>query len=90
MFLYTFSYTLANIKLIYTISETDKREENQENEGAQKEDLELPLFNMTTIASATDNFSDDKKLGEGGFGPVYRVNHKLSTCFSITARSNKE
>ncbi|XP_024169109.1 G-type lectin S-receptor-like serine/threonine-protein kinase At4g27290 isoform X4 [Rosa chinensis] len=47
--------------------ETEKREE-----GAQKEDLKLPIFNITTIATATDNFSDDKKLGEGGFGPVYK------------------
>ncbi|XP_040367749.1 G-type lectin S-receptor-like serine/threonine-protein kinase At4g27290 isoform X5 [Rosa chinensis] len=48
-------------------SEIEKREE-----GAQKEDLKLPIFNITTIATATDNFSDDKKLGEGGFGPVYK------------------
>ncbi|KAK9940460.1 hypothetical protein M0R45_017121 [Rubus argutus] len=54
------------------LKETDKREGNQKNEGSQKEDLELPLFNISTIASATDNFSDDMKLGEGGFGPVYR------------------
>ncbi|KAK9906148.1 hypothetical protein M0R45_002853 [Rubus argutus] len=50
----------------------DIREGNQKNEGSQKEDLELPLFNISTIASATDNFSDYMKLGEGGFGPVYR------------------
>ncbi|KAL6205618.1 hypothetical protein ACLB2K_022875 [Fragaria x ananassa] len=53
-------------------SEIEKQEENQSREGAQKEDLELPLFNITTIASATDYFSDDMKLGEGDFGPVYR------------------
>ena len=45
---------------------------------SQKEDLELPLFNISTISSATDNFSDDMKLGEGGFGPVYRVNFQLA------------
>ncbi|KAL5564610.1 hypothetical protein UlMin_027774 [Ulmus minor] len=44
-----------------------KREEN----GQPKENLELPLFDLLTIASATDNFSASKKLGEGGFGPVY-------------------
>ncbi|KAK9938303.1 hypothetical protein M0R45_015050 [Rubus argutus] len=54
------------------VSETDIREGNEKNEGAQEEDLELPLFNISTIASATDNFSDYMKLGEGGFGPVYR------------------
>ncbi|GMN61964.1 hypothetical protein TIFTF001_031043 [Ficus carica] len=40
--------------------------------GGGKEDLELPLVNLSTITSATQNFSIDNKLGEGGFGPVYR------------------
>lgn len=39
----------------------------------EREDMELPLFDLTTIADATDNFSIDNKLGEGGFGPVYKV-----------------
>ena len=34
---------------------------------------ELPLFNFTKLASATDNFHLSNKLGQGGFGPVYRV-----------------
>ncbi|XVF04048.1 hypothetical protein REPUB_Repub05bG0047300 [Reevesia pubescens] len=38
----------------------------------QKEDLELPLFDLATIACATDNFSTANKLGEGGFGSVYK------------------
>ncbi|KAJ7948556.1 S-receptor-like serine/threonine-protein kinase [Quillaja saponaria] len=38
----------------------------------QKEDLELPLFDLSKIATATNNFSMDYKLGEGGFGPVYK------------------
>ncbi|KAL7218140.1 hypothetical protein ACSBR2_011418 [Camellia fascicularis] len=38
----------------------------------QKEDLELPLFDLTVIADSTNNFSINNKLGEGGFGPVYK------------------
>ncbi|CAL5391019.1 unnamed protein product [Camellia sinensis] len=38
----------------------------------QKEDLELPLFDLTIIADSTNNFSINNKLGEGGFGPVYK------------------
>ncbi|GAY53013.1 hypothetical protein CUMW_146240 [Citrus unshiu] len=43
----------------------------QENED-QNEDLELPLFKLATIANATGNFSINNKLGEGGFGLVYK------------------
>ncbi|XP_074366227.1 G-type lectin S-receptor-like serine/threonine-protein kinase At4g27290 [Apium graveolens] len=35
-------------------------------------DLELLLFDFKRIANATSNFSDNRKLGEGGFGPVYK------------------
>ncbi|KAH9651137.1 G-type lectin S-receptor-like serine/threonine-protein kinase [Citrus sinensis] len=41
--------------------------------GNRKENMELPMFDWNTIADATDNFSWKNKLGEGGFGPVYRV-----------------
>ncbi|KAE8667300.1 Serine/threonine kinase [Hibiscus syriacus] len=35
-------------------------------------DLELPLFDLRDIVSATDNFSIKNKIGEGGFGCVYK------------------
>lgn len=34
--------------------------------------MELPIFDLSTIAHATDNFSSRNKLGEGGFGPVFK------------------
>ncbi|XP_042490089.1 receptor-like serine/threonine-protein kinase SD1-7 [Macadamia integrifolia] len=33
---------------------------------------ELPFIEVDVIAAATDNFSPNNKLGEGGFGPVYK------------------
>ncbi|XXG71257.1 hypothetical protein AAC387_Pa07g0552 [Persea americana] len=33
---------------------------------------ELPLFSFSNVAIATNNFSDENKLGEGGFGLVYK------------------
>ncbi|KAL0911300.1 hypothetical protein M5K25_019432 [Dendrobium thyrsiflorum] len=30
------------------------------------------LFDLDTIIKATNNFSEENKLGEGGFGPVYK------------------
>ncbi|KAJ0983528.1 hypothetical protein J5N97_011783 [Dioscorea zingiberensis] len=45
---------------------------NDHLELSQKNDLELPLHDFGTILSATENFSANNKLGEGGFGPVYK------------------
>ncbi|KAF5794651.1 putative protein kinase RLK-Pelle-DLSV family [Helianthus annuus] len=33
---------------------------------------ELPLLSLNKIVKATDNFNINKKIGEGGFGPVYK------------------
>lgn len=49
---------------------------DQTSEGP-KEDLELPFFDLATMANATDNFSLNNKVGEGGFGPVYKVNFQI-------------
>ncbi|KAL5147521.1 G-type lectin S-receptor-like serine/threonine-protein kinase [Glycine soja] len=37
------------------------------------EDGDLPIFDFSVIANATENFSTKNKLGEGGFGPVYKI-----------------
>ena len=34
---------------------------------------DLPFMDLTTISAATENFSENNKLGEGGFGTVYKV-----------------
>ncbi|XP_062013349.1 G-type lectin S-receptor-like serine/threonine-protein kinase At1g11410 [Rosa rugosa] len=33
---------------------------------------DLPFFDLTTVAAATNNFSIENKLGAGGFGSVYK------------------
>ncbi|KAK0598888.1 hypothetical protein LWI29_000346 [Acer saccharum] len=45
-------------------------DDNDERSG--KDDTGLTIYDLKTIAIATDNFSDKNKLGEGGFGPVYK------------------
>ncbi|GLT31627.1 hypothetical protein SLA2020_063530 [Shorea laevis] len=40
--------------------------------GGKNEEVELPRFDLTTIVKATDNFSRNNMLGQGGFGPVYK------------------
>ncbi|KAL8132944.1 G-type lectin S-receptor-like serine/threonine-protein kinase At4g27290 isoform X2 [Apium graveolens] len=41
-------------------------------DGINKDELDLPLFTFMQIAKATNGFSLNNKLGEGGFGPVYK------------------
>ncbi|PKI51141.1 hypothetical protein CRG98_028428, partial [Punica granatum] len=40
--------------------------------GKQKNSNWFPQFTLASTTSATDNFSQQNKLGEGGFGPVYK------------------
>ncbi|CAN6574397.1 unnamed protein product [Malus baccata var. baccata] len=41
--------------------------------GGEMNDAELPIFGLRAIIAATNNFAEANKLGEGGFGPVYKV-----------------
>ena len=52
-----------------TVNIHNKRYRNRQT----KEDIEYPTFDFKTIAAATNNFSSDNMLGEGGFGQVYKV-----------------
>ncbi|CAH1448383.1 unnamed protein product [Lactuca virosa] len=38
----------------------------------EMDELELPLFDFSTLVTATNNFSNANKLGQGGFGCVYK------------------
>ncbi|KAK3023713.1 hypothetical protein RJ639_042723, partial [Escallonia herrerae] len=45
----------------------------QESTGNQHEDMEIQLYNMDTISTATNNFASFNKVGQGGFGSVYKA-----------------
>ncbi|KAJ6843635.1 receptor-like serine/threonine-protein kinase SD1-8 [Iris pallida] len=42
------------------------------DEDDRRKDLDLPLFTFGTIAAATESFSAENKLGQDGFGHVYK------------------
>ncbi|KAF7850023.1 hypothetical protein BT93_L0013 [Corymbia citriodora subsp. variegata] len=52
-------------------NKTKGSEVGKELDGTTK-DQELPLLDITTIKAATDDFASTNKLGQGGFGPVYK------------------
>jgi hypothetical protein len=41
----------------------------------EESESEFSLYDFDQIADATNNFSDESKLGQGGFGPVYKVQY---------------
>ncbi|KAH0765076.1 hypothetical protein KY285_000947 [Solanum tuberosum] len=43
---------------------------------SKNDDLDLSPFDFSTILGVTNNFSLSNKLGEGGFGPVYKIAQK--------------
>ncbi|KAK9089557.1 hypothetical protein Scep_028639 [Stephania cephalantha] len=59
---------LIFITAVYYLIMRARRETNEETNAK----LELPIFNLDSMVVATKNFSIANKLGEGGFGSVYK------------------
>lgn len=52
--------------------------------------FELPLFTFDFLAVATNNFGSSNKLGEGGFGLVYKVSlSSIYFLFSVNSLTLK-
>ncbi|XP_058782678.1 G-type lectin S-receptor-like serine/threonine-protein kinase At4g27290 [Vicia villosa] len=59
----------------------------------EEQDFELPFFDLSTMIDATNNFSNDNKLGEGGFGPVYKgilAQERREIAVKRLSRSSKQ
>ena len=54
-----------------TASESFKDVHNLESNSGKGSDL--LIFSFASIVDATNDFSLENKLGQGGFGPVYKV-----------------
>ena len=46
-------------------------------------DPSMLVFHFNDILEATDNFSFENKLGEGGYGPVYKVKICVLDSFTV-------
>ena len=54
---------------------------NKRTKGSKRKEVDqLPLFSFSSVSTATNKFSDANRLGEGGFGPVYKV---IETSFFL-------
>ncbi|KAG5234188.1 G-type lectin S-receptor serine/threonine-protein kinase [Salix suchowensis] len=64
--------------MLYTRKKKEAKTKNSlekdNNDEDENEVMDLSIFDMKTIIKATENFSIDRKLGEGGFGTVYKGN----------------
>jgi len=56
--------------LLRTITPISFRDQVQRQDSFKGD---LPTIPLTVIQQSTDDFSESFKLGEGGFGPVYKV-----------------
>ncbi|XP_058210769.1 G-type lectin S-receptor-like serine/threonine-protein kinase At4g27290 isoform X1 [Rhododendron vialii] len=54
-----------------------------------KKEVDLPWFNFASVSAATDSFSDANKLGEGGFGPVYKGKLQRGHTVAVKRLSTK-
>ena len=55
-----------------------------DNSSIKEEDMgyvEPEQLNLVVLSAATNNFSKENKLGEGGFGEVFKVH--LPPCLSV-------
>jgi hypothetical protein len=58
---------------LFSDTSTSKYHQESREFDESTRNSDLPYFNLNIIAATIDNFSDANKLGEGGFGLVYKV-----------------
>ncbi|KAH9651037.1 G-type lectin S-receptor-like serine/threonine-protein kinase [Citrus sinensis] len=81
----SFSSGGASYYFMHILSMETKTQGKRANEfckgdktGSRKSrDSLLPFFSLASVSAATNNFGVENKLGEGGFGPVYKSGQGL-------------
>lgn len=72
--------------VIRKIGDTFKRSKDEAKKGKANEDFGSSVPNLieytwTDIEAATNCFSMENKLGQGGYGPVYKVHYIEQTIY---------
>ncbi|XP_023730744.1 probable LRR receptor-like serine/threonine-protein kinase At1g07650 isoform X2 [Lactuca sativa] len=65
------------------------RSKNSREKDLRGLDLQTGVFTYRQIKAATDNFADSNKLGEGGFGSVYKGTLLDGTLIAVKQLSSK-
>ncbi|KAH0852538.1 hypothetical protein HID58_093921 [Brassica napus] len=65
------------------------RKEEDDNEELRGLDLQTGSFTLKQIKRATNNFDPENKIGEGGFGPVYKGVLGDGTTIAVKQLSSK-
>ncbi|KAK4849852.1 hypothetical protein QYF36_001394 [Acer negundo] len=73
--------------LVLVLCTVWKKTKNRGLESTEEEE-EVPLIDMSTIAAATNNFSQANMIGMGGFGPVYKGNLSTGQEIAVKRLSN--
>ncbi|KAJ0900954.1 putative protein kinase RLK-Pelle-DLSV family [Helianthus annuus] len=73
LLLFIVAYSCIKKQKRLHMKERDRYALDKKDNSVRMEDLdELPLLSLNKIVKATDNFNINKRIGEGGFGPVYK------------------
>jgi len=66
------SLVIICLLLFMILSKRRKDKNFRENGGTVLKHQRVRIFSEAKLTKATNNYDDDKKLGEGGFGSVYK------------------
>ncbi|CAH8386888.1 unnamed protein product [Eruca vesicaria subsp. sativa] len=82
-------FTLLVLVILRLTGYLGSRKEEDDNEELRGLDLQTGSFTLKQIKRATNNFDPENKIGEGGFGPVYKGVLADGTTIAVKQLSSK-
>ncbi|KAK9281944.1 hypothetical protein L1049_004853 [Liquidambar formosana] len=58
--------------VLFELTTSNRFNDSNETGNNREKGHQVKVFSFASIMAATDNFSSENKLGQGGFGPVYK------------------